>query len=127
MGDLRRLVGIYEADGGLVGEARYAIRKLTGRGHCSLCEVTHRGVTSKLEWRSMCEGLPVPFELVHLNERSPAILEASEGATPCVLADVDGELVLILGRDALDRCGGDVGKFADALRTALSGRGIAMP
>jgi hypothetical protein len=127
MGNLRRLVGIYEADGGLVGEVRYAIRKLAGRGHCSLCDVTHRGVKSKLEWRVMCEGLSVPFDLVHLNERSPVILEASEGATPCVLAEVDDDLVLILGRDELEHCRGDVPKFADELRIALSDRGITIP
>ena len=127
MGTLRRLVGVYEADGGVIGEVRYAILKLTGRGHCSLCDVTHRGVKPKSEWRVLCDGLTVPFDLVHLNERSPAIVEASEGATPCVLAEVDDGLVLILGRDELDNCGGDVTTFADALRTGLAGRGIAIP
>jgi hypothetical protein len=127
MGNLRRLVGVYEADGGLVGELRYAVLRFTGRGHCSLCDVTHRGVKSKPEWRGMCEGLPVPFDLVHLNERSPAIVEASEGATPCVLAEVDDDLVLILGRDELELCRGDVIRFADALRVGLSDQGITIP
>jgi len=127
MGSLRRLVGVYEADGGLVGELRYAVLKLTGRGHCSLCDITHRGVKAKSEWRFMCERFPVPFDLLHLNERTPAIVAATEGATPCVLAEVDDDLVFILGRDELERCRGDVTTFADALRLSLSGRGITFP
>jgi len=127
MGNLRRLVGIYEADGGLVGELRYAIKKLVGRGHCSLCDVTHRGVRPKHEWRVMCEELSIPFDLVHLNERSSAVHQVSEGKTPCVLAEVDDDLILILDRDELEHCKGDVTKFADELRTALSDRGIAVP
>jgi len=126
MGNLRRLVGIYEADGGLVGELRYAIRKLVGRGHCSLCDITHRGVRPKHEWLVMCEELSVPFDLVHLNERSPAVLQASKGTTPCVLAEVDDDLILILGRDELEHCRGEVTKLAYDLRTALSDRGIAI-
>lgn len=126
MGNLQRLIGIYEADGGLLGELRYVVRKFTGRGHCSLCDVTHRGVASKPEWRAMCEGLPVPFDLVHLNERNPAILSASEGETPCILAEVDNELILVLSRDELERCRGDVRTFADSLHDELSDRGITI-
>ena len=127
VGNLLRLVGVYEADGGFVGELRYAVLKFTGRGHCSLCDVTHRGVRSKTEWREMCEGLPVPFDLVHLNQRSPAILKASEGATPCILAEVDSELILVLSRDELEHCMGDVTTFADAVHIGLSDRGIVIP
>lgn len=127
MGNLRRLLGVYDADGGLVGELRYAVLKLAGRGHCSLCDITHRGVKSKPEWHLMCERLPVPFDLLHLNERTAAIAAASEGVTPCVLAEVDDDLVLILGQGELEQCGGDVAMFADALLLGLSGRGITTP
>ena len=45
-----RLIGVYDADGSLVGELRYALRKVTGRGHCSLCDLTHRGVRARADW-----------------------------------------------------------------------------
>ena len=127
MGTLRRLVGVYEADGGLAGELRYVVRKLSGRGHCSLCDITHRGVRAKPAWRALCDGLPVPFDLAHLNQRDAVVTEASDGRTPCVLAEVDGALVYVLGPVELERCGGDVARFEEALRTGLSGKGITLP
>jgi len=34
-------VGIYNADGSLLGEVSYVLAKYTGRGHCELCDITH--------------------------------------------------------------------------------------
>ncbi len=115
-----RLVGIYHADGGVLGELRYAVGKLTGRSHCALCDVTHRGVAPRREWKELAGRLPVPITLVHLNERTEEMQRASEGMTPCVLAEVDGRLVVMLGPADLDRCHGDVGAFEVRLRDAVA-------
>lgn len=45
-----RLTGAYHADGGLIGDMGYVARKLVGRGHCELCDVTHGGIRAKPEW-----------------------------------------------------------------------------
>ena len=93
------LIGVYNADGGIAGELRYIAAKLTGRAHCALCDLTHRGLSRRADWNETCARLATPFELVHLNERTAALRRASEGSVPCVLAQVGDELVHLLGPD----------------------------
>ena len=102
---MTKLVGVYDADGTFLGELRYWVgAHLTGTAHCALCEITHGLFREKAEWREVVEGLPVPFEAVHLDERSREVEEASQGRTPCVLAVLaDGSVDLLLGRCALRR------------------------
>jgi len=115
---IERLVGIYDADGGAVGELRYALRRLVGRTHCTLCDITHGTMREKAAWRTFRAGLPVPFDVVHLNERTEPVRQASASGTPCVLAQAAGDLVLLLGPTDLDACAGDVSTFAGRLREA---------
>ena len=112
------LVGVYDARGSLRGELAYAWGKLTGRAHCALCDITHRGVRRRPELGRWIRTLPVPLELVHLDERTDDVVAASEGRTPCVLARTPGGLVLLLGPADLEPCTGDIDCFADALRRA---------
>ena len=59
---------MYDADGGLLGEAAYVWGKLRGTKHCGLCDITHSTVRRKGEWDRMVASLPVPVRLLHLNE-----------------------------------------------------------
>lgn len=113
-----RLVGVYHADGGLRGEAAYVIGHLLGRAHCSLCDVTHSPWRRKPAWDAMVVRLGIPVDLVHLNERDERVAAASAD-TPCVLAEVDGDYVPLLGPADLDGVGGDVQAFEAAIRAAL--------
>lgn len=120
-------VGVYHADGGVRGEVAYAVGRIRGTAHCGLCDVTHRGVRRRPQWTAMVAGLGVPFDLVHLNERSPDVRAASGERTPCVLARRGDTLVFLLGPAELDRTGGDVNAFAAALREAVDAAGLAWP
>lgn len=42
-----RYTGIYNADGGLVGEVRYVVGHLLGTAECALCDITHSPVRRK--------------------------------------------------------------------------------
>lgn len=117
---VRRLIGIYEADGSLLGELSYVVGKLLGRRHCALCDITHGAVKKKPEFVALEERLPLPIELLHLDERTPAQREASEGHTPCVLLEDDDGLRVVLTAEDLDRCEGDVACFEE-LVGALAG------
>lgn len=119
-------MGIYEADGGLFGELRYAARHVTGKSHCSLCDITHQGIKPKADWKAMCADIPVPFDLVHLNERTQSLLDASDGQTPCVFAEVGDELILVFTREDLEACAGEVSRFSERLYSALAEKGIAL-
>lgn len=118
------LIGIYNADGGIVGELRYVAGRIFGRAHCALCDLTHRGLTHRKEWSRASERIAVPFELLHLNERPEAVLRASEAAAPCVLAKAGDDLVMLLGPDDLEACARDVDEFERRLRSAAADRAM---
>lgn len=73
-----RLVGIYDADGGLAGEFRYALAKLRGRSKCALCDITHGwNPMGSRRWKQACAASPVELELVHRDEATAAQLAAA--------------------------------------------------
>lgn len=116
------LVGVYNADGGLVGEARYVVASWFGKAHCALCDVTHSPFRRKKQWDEMVLGLAVPFSLDHLNDmpRDVAGLVETHGA-PLVAARLDdGGLRVVLTPDDLEPLGGSVPAFEQALRAALA-------
>jgi hypothetical protein len=126
---ITELIGVYHADGGLVGEARYVIGHLLGLTHCALCDITHSPVRRKPEWDRMVAGLGVPFVLLHLNQMPPDVAEvvAREGP-PIVLVRLgDDQLSPVLGSPDLDGVGGSVEAFAAALQAELAARGWTLP
>lgn len=124
---LARLTGVYHADGGVRGELRYVFGKVLGTAHCALCDITHGRVRRKREWDAFVAGLPVPFDAVHLNERSAEVRAATEGLTPCVVAHTADGVEVVLAADDLDRAGGEVVAFRDELTAYLARRGLALP
>ncbi|MCA0330539.1 MAG: hypothetical protein LCI03_11655 [Actinobacteria bacterium] len=117
-----RLVGVYRAEGSLRGELAYLAGKLVGRAHCSLCDITHSPVRRKAAWDRMVERVGVPFELVHLDERTPDVAALVTGwdDSPAVLVERAGALSRLLGPDDLEPLHGDVEAFERALRAALA-------
>ena len=124
---IRRLIGVYHADGGLRGEMTYVIAKVRGRAHCGLCDITHRGFRRRQAWTAMVADLPVPVDLVHLNEREPDVQEVTDGRTPCVLAVTDQGLVVLLDRGDLEPLAGDVDRFSRLLAHSLESHELAWP
>lgn len=116
------LVGVYDADGGLLGEAAYVWGKVRGTRHCGLCDITHSTVRRKSEWDRMAASLPVPVRLLHLNELDDA-LAAAVAATraPVVLARGDDGWRELLGAAELDEMAGSVAAFEAAVRARLGG------
>ena len=120
------LVGVYDADGGAAGELRYVVGHLLGRAECSLCDITHGRVRRKSAFDAMRDRLGVPFALVHRNERDLDVATATGAALPSVLAIAGDQLVVLLGRDELRACDGDVDRFETLLRDAVSARGLTL-
>ena len=122
---LERIIGVYHADGGLLGEVRYVVGKVRGTAHCALCDITHGRLAVKSAWTACAASFGVPVEVVHLNERTDPVRHLTDGVTPCVVAVLaDGTARVVLDADALERCGGDVETFAAALREALHREGL---
>jgi hypothetical protein len=123
---VERLVGVYHADGTLLGELRYWFGARVGRAHCALCDITHGTFRAKPEWVDGRNGLGVPFETVHLDERSPDLERATEGATPCVVAGTAAGWVELLGPDELEALAGDVAGLLAAVRSRATELGLVL-
>ena len=119
-----RLVGVYNADGGIVGELKYFFGHLIGIAKCELCDVTHSPIRRKVSFDKLAQDLNAEFgleiDLKHLNERTELEIRASSGQEPCVLAQyADGSLGMFLDRAELAMVKGDVAKFEGLVRARL--------
>lgn len=122
-----RLVGVYDADGGLAGELRYVVGHLLGRAECALCDITHGPLRRKAAFDELRERLGVPFLVVHRNEPGSEATAMPPTDLPYVAAEVGARRELLLDRTALVGCRGDVAAFERALRAALSAHRLVLP
>jgi hypothetical protein len=128
MEQVTRLVGVYHADGDLRGELTYWIKARFGAAHCALCDITHGTFGRKGDWVTCEQGLGVEFTTFHLNDRPGDVAAASEGATPCVLAETAaGTLVMLVGPGELEECAGDPERLMDAISQAAAAAGLVVP
>lgn len=115
------LIGVYDADGGLLGEAAYVLGRLRGTKHCALCDITHSTVRRRPAWDAMVARLPMPFSLLHLNEMPDDVAaKVHEVGAPVVLARTAEDLQPLLTADDLEEASGDVARFEHALRLRLA-------
>ena len=123
---IRRLIGVYGADGGLRGELTYWVGARLGRAHCSLCDVTHGLVRPREEWKHYVAGLPVPFETFHRDDQPAEVRAAADDQSPCVVAETAGGLVLLLHPDDLEACSGSVSALGHAVTGAAEQAGLTL-
>lgn len=114
-----RYTGIYNADGGLVGEVRYVVGHLLGTAECALCDITHSPVRRKPEWDRFVTRLGIPFIVLHRNELDDALTAAVHGETlPVVVAHrADGSIGTVLTAADLTALDGSVEGLERALAT----------
>ena len=118
---ITELYGIYNADGGLVGEARYVIGHLLGLTSCSLCDITHSPIRRKPEWDAMVATLDTPLTVLHRNELTPELSAWVSSITlPAVVGKTNtGDFVLVLDAERLEQTSGSVSAFQTILVQAL--------
>jgi hypothetical protein len=119
-----KLVGVYRADGGFVGELKYVFGHLIGIADCKLCDITHSPIGKKPSWTKMTQRIKakygLDFDLVHRNERGEAVSKATTGREPCVLAEYsDGTVTMLLDAVDLKSLDGSVEKFEKLLQARL--------
>ena len=121
----KTLIGVYKADGGLVGEVRYFLGHLVGVKECSLCDITHSPIMKKKAFKEFEARLRakrgIDVRLVHMNERTEAELAASKGREPCVLLQYeDGSISMFLDYEELKAAGGRVNSFEKLVESRLN-------
>lgn len=112
-------VGVYDADGTVVGELSYWIGARLGRTHCSLCELTHGLFATKREWRECSTNLGVPFTTWHRND-APTEVTAAIEFFPAVVARRGDSLSVIVDAETLESFAGDTRRFAEHLRALVT-------
>lgn len=102
-----RLVGVYNARGGLLGEISYVTGKLAGATHCALCDITHGlNPLGRKEWKQALHCLPIPIELVHLNEMDSRTAKVVAQTTPpAVLLLTPQQDRVLIDKADLEACG----------------------
>ena len=121
----KTLIGVYKADGGILGELAYFFGHLVGVRSCSLCDITHSPVKKKSAFKEFEKRLlaerDIAFRLVHMNERTDAELAASRGREPCVLLQYeDGSISMFLDFVELKASKGSVQSFGKLVESRLN-------
>ena len=124
---IRRLVGVYNANGTLRGELTYFLGARLGRSHCALCDITHGLVRERPEWKACRTRFRAPFDTYHRNDQPEEVRVAFGGAAPVVLAQTDTEFLLLLGPRELSACAGSIEEFIDAIEGAVDARSLSWP
>tara|TARA_B100001248_G_scaffold34737_1_gene22259 strand:- start:3586 stop:3954 length:369 start_codon:yes stop_codon:yes gene_type:complete len=116
---IEKIYGIYHADGGIIGELSYVWGKITGTAHCSLCDITHKGISMKRDWKNFTNSLDVDFELLHLNEQTQVLADFTAGKTPCVVGEELGEMKILVDAESLEGCNKSVSSFESTLMSSM--------
>jgi hypothetical protein len=99
------LIGIYKADGGVIGELSYFFGHLIGVKSCSLCDISHSPVKKKSAFKKLEQELlrdhGIAIRMIHLNERNDREVKASAGREPCMLLEYPDQSISMF-LDAVD-------------------------
>ena len=115
-----RIVGVYNANDGIIGELTYVVGKVLGKAHCALCDISHgNSIKAKAQWHEQANNFPIPVQAVHINEMDEATKQASQGQSPVVVY-LDGQHDhIIMTAEELENCQASPQIFFDKLREKL--------
>ncbi len=125
-GGVRNVVGeraylVYDANGGVLGEAMYFVRKWLRIGKCELCAVTHRGLRPREAWVRATGEVDVEIDARHRNELDARLRDFIDGAYPCVVGEQDGDLSWILRPNEIEPFVGEPERLAKAIAAHFEG------
>lgn len=118
------LIGVYNADGGIIGELSYVLGHLIGLRSCSLCDISHSPVKMKSSFKALqlelLEQHGIDVKMIHRNERNERETTASEGLEPCMLLEyADQSICMFLDSTELEAVAGNVDSFEKLIFSRL--------
>lgn len=118
------LIGVYNADGGIVGELTYVFGHLIGVRSCSLCDISHSPIKKKSSFKALEQHLlaehGIIVRMIHLNERNEREQKASEGREPCMLLEYpDQSISMFLDATDLKALSGSVKSLKKLITSRL--------
>ncbi len=118
------LIGVYKADGGIIGELSYFFGHLVGARNCSLCDISHSPIKKKSSFKALEKELlknhNIAIKMLHMNERNERELKASAGREPCMLLEYpDGSISMFLDYVELKAIAGSVNSLRKLILSRL--------
>jgi hypothetical protein len=113
------IIGVYDADGTIVGEISYWLGARLGVRHCALCDVTHGLFRRRREWDEQATRLGLPFVTHHRDDAPREVLDACRGGLPAVLLRNGDAVTLLLGPEEIRGCGADAAALVDRILSKL--------
>jgi hypothetical protein len=118
------LIGIYKADGGIVGELTYFFGHLIGIRSCTLCDITHSPIMKKSSFKALERHLlaehGIAVRMIHLNERNEREQKSSEGREPCILLEYPDESIsMFIDSADLSTLSGSVSSLKKLIKSRL--------
>ena len=107
---------IYNADGSILGEFKYFLKKYFYGLKCSMCEITHNSFTKKKEWERKLFNSKLKLKVLHLDEQPESLSKFSNGKTPCVIKKGQDGYKFVFTKDELEEFNGNVDLFFEALK-----------
>ncbi len=85
---MTHIIGVYNADGSVLGELKFTIGKITGKSDCGLCDLTHGwNPFGKPSWRNACSASSAEIELIHRDEMTSTQIQVA-GDLPAVIVQL---------------------------------------
>lgn len=122
-----RLLFVFDAHSGKWNAFVDSVKKAFGLGGCALCGITHGLTGEKAAWKEYKEKFGVPIDYVHKDEIDPDLKKTAEGNLPCVISVVEGEPILLIPSDVLERCNGSVSELEERIRRHCAIQDIEIP
>ena len=118
------LIGVYDANGGIVGELSYVLGHLIGLRNCSLCDISHSPIKMKSSFKQLQHELlehhGIDVKMIHRNERNELEAKASEGREPCMLLQYpDQSISMFFDSAELKTLAGNVKSFEKLIFSRL--------
>ena len=102
-----------------MGEVRYLRDKCLGKAECALCDLSHGwSPLGRSDWRRR-KGVSASLHWLHRDELPEHVAAQVAGQLPCVAVDRDGEIEIMIGREALRGCEGDFSVFEHLLEQTM--------
>jgi len=115
-----RIIGVYNANSGFLGELGYITRKILGIRDCVLCNITYRGFKKNIEWIEYQKRSNNKVELIYLNDQDLNLEKFTEDKTPCVVGETNKGFIMLITKDELRRMRGNVQEFQRLLEKKLT-------
>jgi hypothetical protein len=120
------IVLVYNADWSIPGAMQYLVDTLRDTDSCALCEITHRTLGEKHDWKACKLSLGVAVRGLYRNQLTPELAAAAR-SYPCVLVAVHGQYQTLLARADLETCKEDPKALLNLIRSEAGRRGLQLP